>query len=341
MFRNKQSFILLGALIVVLGILVYLRQTAETTQSDLASREFAIKSGDDISRIFMVDQEGNRIDLKRQSGNSWTVNDSFEAWQSHVDFLIDETLEKVAIKGPVPKAARDNVIRRMIITGIKVEVYTNGDEPEMVYYVGGTTPDQLGTYFKHPDDQDPFIVHIPGFNGYLNVRYSLDLDDWISRTVFASERDQIKSVRVEYPSEPLNSFKITNGEQFDVEMDASVAGPLNKGLIKTFLSSFSKLNFEGYDDSKNPRYIDSLKNTVPLIILTVESFNRGITKMTVYPKPMDERTGTLYDKDGNQLAVDADRYYAFVNDRDRLLLIQDYTFGQVFIRSRDLILPNR
>lgn len=63
--------------------------------------------------------------------------------------------------------------------------------------------------------------------------------------------------------------------------------------------------------------------------------------MTVYPKPMDERTGTLYDKDGNQLAVDADRYYAFVNDRDRLLLIQDYTFGQVFIRSRDLILPNR
>lgn len=343
---SKKVLIQLGILIALIGvliILVYTKKNKQRFETENATREFAIKDRNSISRIFMVDKAGKFADLKKQPNGSWTYNDTFDAWQSRVDFLIDETICKLAVKSPVPKTDLDNVLRRFTVAGVKVEIYTTGlNAGKKVYYVGGTTSDQLGTYFLMEGDKSPFVVHVQGFNGYLNSRYTLESDEWISRTIFSSKKEEIEQIKITYPTKPASSFSITqNGDDIDVEMEKGLPTNVSNGAVRSYLNLFELLNFEGYDDTKSKSFIDSLKGTTPLATISVRSKNRGFDELSFYLKPIGDRTGTMVDKDGNVLADDADRFYGIYNKLDRLLIVQDYTFGKVLVRYQDLLMRNK
>lgn len=337
--RLNKRWLILSLLLIVLASLLWLRKMSVTDHSENAIHDFAIHEPATISRVFMVNKAGDHVDLKK-NGNGWTLNDSFDAWQSRVESLLNETISKVKVKGTVPKAARNNVLRRMEISGIKVEIYTgNTSKPELVYYVGGTTPDLLGTYFLKEGDKDPFVLYLPDLNGYLSTRYSLDLDDWISRSVFASSKEEIKSVEVVYPGNSQLSFKINQVDStLMLEGVSGNTSEVNGSALRSYLNLFDVLNFEGYIDSKSDRFNDSLRKTLPVCIIKVISTNRGTDILSIYEKPIDERTGALYDKSGNPLTQDTDKYFAFYNKLNRLLLIQDYTFGKVMVRRQDFLM---
>jgi len=319
-------------LLLIVGIFLLRMRTDKSDAKEDVVPEFAVET-ETVNRIYMIDKQGNFADLKKGDQGIWTFNDSFLAWSSHVDLLLNETMAKLSVKNPVNKSARNNVLSRMAIKAIKVMVYDEkSPKPIKVYYVGGTTSDLLGTYFMEEGDDTPYVIHINGFNGYLNTRYSLDRDEWISRTIFGSTKEQIKSVSMEFPTQPSESYKLINtAGGIDVEMESGLATNVNRGAVRSLLASFDQLNFEGYDDLKSSTFVDSLKQTSPLVIITVESDNRETDRLTFYPKPIDTRTKDLYDKEGNELATDSDRYYAVYNKMDRLLIVQDYTFQKVLV----------
>ncbi len=78
------------------------------------------------------------------------------------------------------------------------------------FYVAGQGPNYHGSYMILENADKPYLVEIQGFDGYLSPRYSTDLNEWRSRAVFALAPKDIRSIRVEYPSEMLNSFTIEN-----------------------------------------------------------------------------------------------------------------------------------
>jgi len=43
----------------------------------------------------------------------------------------------------------------------------------------------------------------------------------------------------------------------------------------------------------------------------------------------------LYDNEGNQFANDPSRFYALYNKLNRVLIVQDYTFGKVLLTAED------
>jgi hypothetical protein len=45
----------------------------------------------------------------------------------------------------------------------------------------------------------------------------------------------------------------------------------------------------------------------------------------------------LYDKDGNQLVHDPERFYAFLNDDLRVMYIQDLVFKNILITYKDFL----
>ncbi len=311
------------------------KQSASSLDPETIS--FAISDPDAVHAIFLTNKQGKSIRLTKKEGE-WVLNKKFPAWQKQVDLLLIETMPKLSIKGTVHKNARTNVIGRMASSGIKVEIFTNNlDAPDKVYYVGGTTPDQLGTYFWMEGSDDPMIVELPGHNGFLNSRYDLNRDQWISRSAFSAEKKDIQKVGIHYPGTPQSSFsleviedEITLFQNFDSSRSA------NAGAMRSYLNLFEKLNYESFAQH-NKHEKDSILSQSPLAIIFLKEKSGDTDTLTIYPKGSYEGMKGLYDKQGNRLAYDPARFYATWSKLDRLLIVQDYTFGKVLLRAEDFI----
>lgn len=330
--QSKRYAFIFIALVAILGGLYFLKSKPKTADIPADFQDFAIEQTEEVTLIFMTDQSGDKqIYLKKQDDGTWTINDKHIAWQKKVDFLLQETMAKVEVQGPAPEAAIPNILKYMSINGIKVEVYRNNQpDPDKVYIVGNTTPTQLGTYFKFSGDHKPMIMQIPGFNGFVNSRYELDEDEWVSPTVFGSPKSDIESVTVSYP-DSKKSFTINHLPDDKYTMTSEIISDENKntGAIKSYLNLFEKLNYETFVFTKTDSLKDALKNSSPFCTITVNSKSRGTDELKFYLKNSNEKMHGLYDEDGNALVSDPSRYYALYNKIDRVLIVQDYTFGKV------------
>ena len=215
--QSKRYVLIFIALLAILGGLYFLKKQPKTGNTPGDYQDFAVDQTNEVTMIFMTNQSGDKqIFLRKQADDSWTINDKHPAWQKKVNFLLNETMAKVEVQGPAPKAAVPNILKYMSINGIKVEVYRNNQpEPSKVYIVGNTTPTQLGTYFKFPGESKPMIMQIPGFNGFVNSRYELEEDEWVSPTVFGSPKSEIEQIEVTYP-ESSKSFQIESNRTINL-----------------------------------------------------------------------------------------------------------------------------
>ncbi|MFT4521105.1 MAG: hypothetical protein ACI8ZN_000029 [Bacteroidia bacterium] len=339
--NTKRNVLIILGFLLAIGILFYIKNSYTRESSSGARVEFAVEHPEQVRQIFMTNKDGTKqVRLVKQDDGSWVLNNQYLAWQKKIDLLLTETMAKVKVKNPAPVTAVDNVITKMAIQGIKVEIYTsNLRMPSETFVVGGTTVDLMGTYFMH-ENEKPQVVHIPGFDGYLSSRFSLEEDDWISHTIFGSTPEEILAIHIDYPADSVGSFRIKNKDGIP-DFTSRVTTPLiNMAAVKSYLNFFEKLNYEGFEKSRSVVFLDSLKASQPYCIIRVISLNRGEEELKVYKKQTDDRTKSLYDKEGQELVEDTDRYYAVYSKLPkRLLFVQDYTFSKVFVRSSEFYLP--
>ncbi|MCB9261221.1 MAG: DUF4340 domain-containing protein [Flavobacteriales bacterium] len=338
---SSKKYLLILILLVAAAVGLYVLR-GQKLNSHKNTEDFYIENPDKVEMIFMTNLLGDKqIFLKKSADGNWTVNDSFPANKKEVDFLLNGTMAKLRTTGPVPNAAKQNIIKAMAIDGIKVEIYENGKNPIKTYIVGGTTPSLLGTYFKNEGNVDPKIVAIPGEEGFVNIRYSLDLDNWISRTIFDSKRLDIEEVEVIYGETPLHGFKMVQNSDGNIDFTAEKFDEkmLNGAAVKSYLNNFELKNFEGFIYA-NDSLKDSLLKTTPYCTIRLKSKNRGVDELKFYRKKSYEKMHGLYDSQGNQLAYDPDRFYGIYNKLGRVLIVQDYTFSKNLRSVNNFLLTN-
>lgn len=305
------------------------------------AQEFSVSEPDKIDRIFLSRKGGIPITLIKKN-NTWYLNDSILVSEQKLNMLLFETAPKLAVKGPVPKTARNNVIKRMAALGTKVEFWEQ-NKILKTYYVGGTTPDQLGTYMWIEGAQDPYIVHIPGFNGYLNSRYILDPNEWLSKELFKWSASEINSVALDYPANPEKSFMFTRKKgSIDVTVDAIHHNkPVNTAAVMAYFSQFNGVFCEGFPTGLSEKFIDSLRSSQPFAILTLKPNSGSSKALRIYHKAAGANMHNLYDNEGNQILHDPERFYAFLEGDSRLLYIQELVFKNILIQYNEFLLPQK
>lgn len=325
----------IGVLVLIIATLSYIllkKQNDGHSTLDPEAVNFKIENPDRVTRIFLTNKLGKKILLDKNEDGTWTLNDSFPAWQKQVDLLLRETMARLSVKGVVHENARDNVVNQLASLGTKVEIYEDDKEqPVKEYYVGGTTADLFGTYFWMEGAEDPMILEIPGHSGFVNSRYELNSEYWISRSVFQARSSEIASVQIDYPGKPENSFRITQrNDSIDLSGPVAINRTANAGAIRSYLNLFEKLNFEGFVDFPREKR-DSITAQQAVAIISLSIKNGKADTLYIYPKGSYEGMKGLYDNNGNKLAHDPDRYYAVWSRLERLLTIQDYTFNKVLV----------
>jgi len=327
--KNLKILILLLAVLLI-AYFVINRNGWNTLKFD--EKEFSVKDTARVTKIFMVTKGGDKVLLERSSNNSWIVNRKLPADDMKVRLLLN-TIHDMKVLKPIAPNAHNKVIGILATEGIKTEIYA-GDKLVKTIYVGSETPDQNGTFMMLEDANEPYVVHIPGFVGYLTPRFFTNELKWRSRLVFNFKADEISKVSVQYFNQAYESFAVINTGQ----------NPLLEGVVLTdlkflkyYLSSFENIYLDGFNEGYIAQKSDSIKSKQAYCIIKLESKSGTNKKLTIYQKPVDKHTKEIYDEDSNAIETDKEKYFVFVDDDSVLATIQDYTFRNILRTKGDFI----
>ena len=334
MKKNKSLFIVLSLLIVI-TVYFYFQNSDTTLKKEL--RDFAVKDTAAITKIFIANRNGNKITLERNKKKEWLLNGKDEPRPDLLKFLLDG-IYKIDIRNKVAKAAYNNVIKTLAASGIKCEIYLNDNStPKKTYYVGGQTEDGLGTFMMIENSNVPFVTEVPGFNGYLTPRYSVDYDAWKQPKIFHLQRENLKSLSVSYTNYPEKSFTIISTDgKYKVE---SVAGKsirdIDSVALENYLSFYKNVFYETRAKDLNAIKKDSILQYPPSIIVSL-SFKNGLVKeVDIYPMLISASSLAQQDANGNALKYDLDRMYGYMKPEKEFVVIQHYTFDKLLRQYND------
>ena len=333
----KNNKILL-AVFILLGLLslIFLYQNKFSTIKE-ELKDFAVKDTANITKIFLADRNGKSITLTRKEDNQWYVNDKHKARRSNILNIL-EALYRVEIRMQVTKSGYNNVVKSLASSAIKCEVYLNHvSKPSKIIYIGGQTEDGTGTFMILENSSAPFIVQIPGFNGYLTPRFNPIEQDWKDPILFSLHPEEIKSIEIAYANFPENSFRISKSK---VGFEVTDINGLNKITnvdsiaCDNYLGMFQTVYYEAESTMKKEK-ADSIISLPPPIRIKVENEKAKIRELDIYPVPVTKASLSQQDSLGSQLNFDVDRVYGYLKSENIFTTIQQQAIEKLFRRKSD------
>lgn len=329
---QKKSIIIILMLALLSGLAIYFYKTKGGHSTiDKEMSDFAVKDTASIDKIFLADKDGKTI-LLEKTKTGWTVNGKYPARYDAVEMLL-YTIRMVEVRSPVSKSSMKNVLKIMASKSTKVEIYSHGDKIKQ-YYVGHTTQDHLGTYMlltnldNDENYEEPFVTHIPGFDGFLNTRYYTDEIDWRDRLVFNYSPPQIKQIKLDLHIMPDSSFTIDlfSMQRFGLKTGKGEQLNFDEAKLKQYITYFFNVNTEVVLDKKD-HLTDSLsKSGIPFATLTVFDRNNGKSVCEFYRKKPIAAKNQEY---GIDYQYDPDRLFIKYNDGKDYGVAQYYIFGKI------------
>lgn len=341
----KKKNILLLLIVLILGLLsVYLIRKDDSSSIRTELMDFAVKDTASISKIFIADRNGNSVSLTRKEAGVWTLNDKYPPRPDMVRNLL-RAIYSLSVKSRVPKAGFNNVINDLASGAVKCEIYLNNNPaPFKIYYVGGQTADALGTLMMIENSSVPFVIEIPGFNGYLTPWYNPVQEVWLEPIIFRYTQEQIKSLSLKYPGFPERSFSLEReNERFIMKLgpENTIHSDIDSVAVDNYLSLYQQVFYEVREGRLKPGQRDSLLGTRAINEIEIESMSGEKKKITIYPMELNESSLILQDSLGNPLTYDVDRMYGYLNYQNEWVVIQHFSFDKLFQSGGNFLLKNR
>ncbi|MFO7789666.1 MAG: DUF4340 domain-containing protein [Bacteroidota bacterium] len=298
-------------------------------------RDFAVKDTASINKIFLVDKDNNEILLERQADDLWKVNEKYTARKDLINILL-ETIRRIEVANPVPKAKQDYVLRDLSANAVKCEIYQD-DDLAKVYYIGGVTKNNLGTYMLIENSSAPFEVNMPGFSGYLTTRYNTDLKEWRSRKAFCYNLHDIAEVEIEYPDEPEQSLRVISHDNNQYELEKLSTGKPVQNFdtvsTKMLVSRFKNVGFEYFVPQEMQQHkLDSLSDIQPIQIFRVKDRDGNQRELECYRRP---NVKEQLNDDGEPFPYDIHRLYGILNNE--VVVMQYRTIDPLSVKLKHLV----
>ena len=339
MKKNRLAIIITSLLIVIAAVLLWNNRYLTSLRGD--AYDFTVRDTASVTRLFFADKSGNHVLLSR-TDEGWKVNEKYDAQPKMVNNML-YTLDKMRIKMPVSLASHDNVITRMAGTNTKVEVYQivprinlfnkvklfPHEKLTKVFYIGDVTQDNSGTYVLKEGADKAYIVHLHGFRGFISSRFSANQEDWRDHKIISENISNIASVKLEFNNNPENSFILNENGRYKYEMkrlnDESNVN-IDTVRVLNLLTSFSDVRFEAFltDITKERR--DSIINSPYQERLTLTTKDGRQEVVRTYTMRIDASAFGFTENDWDD---DPDHKYAYIENNDELVMIQDFAFGKI------------
>ena len=339
---KKRNIILIAAAVLVAAaaLIIALRGSRKAT----FNQDYHVEDIASVTRIFMADKQDNEVLLSRNADSSWVVNGTYAANQPLVDLLL-ETLNTMRIRQQVNRNAVPTIIKDLAAHAIKVEVYQhvyrinwfNGklrlfphEKLTVTYFVGRETQDMMASYMFREGDKVPYVIHIPGFRGFLTPRFVTDPLKWRSHNIVDLNVHAIERVELTIPDMPEEDFAIQReGEGFYMQLAGNRrAAGFDTARVAQMLSSFTWLNFDEFAAIVPNSFADSCVTGTPRTILHITDTAGHTTELRTYIKYNNPADFAAMPDSAMYEVFDLNRLYAIINNQDTVL-IQYYNFDNI------------
>ncbi|MGA3014208.1 MAG: hypothetical protein ABSD71_09245 [Bacteroidales bacterium] len=340
MQKNKK-FIIAVIVLAILAIVLFLTNSKTTFKRELS--DFAIDDTSNITKIFMSDKNNNSLTLTRIKPGKWLVDNKYPGAKVNIDLLLG-TMFRLQVKETVPKPAMENIIKDLATFSVKVEIYQwkyrinlfgmlrlfPHEKLSKVYFVGGPIQSNQGSYMIMEHSTVPFVVFLQGLRGFVTPIYSPIEKYWRDYTIFKKMIQQIESVNVDFPSDPINSFEIQNDANLHIRF---ISLPNNQPIpvfdtlkVMNFLAAFRNINFEALLNDMDEHRKDSILATTPYCIISLTDTSHFTNTIKIFRK--GAAPGEVNEL-GKPAPFDLDRLYALVDDGKDFTLIQYFVFDKI------------
>ena len=302
-------------LIIIFSILIYLfmNRNKSTIQKN---NIFNINDTTSVHTIFMADKYGNEVLIKKYN-NIWKLNEKYTIKKEAINNLLN-SIQKLRIERPVSVNALERVIKNLATKGVKIEIYTKDDVKS--YIIGNPTKNHKANYMLLNDENEPYIVHIPGFSGYPSASYGIQggklniKDNWLDQKIFNNIK-YINNISLIDFTNPKNSFSIImnpiqllNYRKQSIEFDTLA--------INNYVNLIKNINYNSKFNSDS-----ILTNKKPIFGLTVNK-----DTLFLYSKDKIKKTNNQESNIDVLLSK---------NTNNELMIIQKYVFNKVLITLDD------
>lgn len=331
--QKRSLLFIVGALLLLVGIALFVYyKKGRTTTVDEDARNFKFKDTALITKIFIVDKNGNASLLKKTE-KGWIVNDKFACRGDAILNLL-EVIKQVEVKMSVPKQAKQGVLKFMSTQAVKVEIYC-GDKLVKQYYVGHEPQDSEGSYMLLTNIEsgenyaEPYVCYISGFVGFLKPRFIANENEWRDRLVINYTPPQIKQIKVEHFGYPDSSFTIEllNATTFKLYDGNKKIIPFNPNKLKQYLAYYQNISYEYLFTGKNKKLEDSLSLQKPFCKISIVGNGVPNNDYSFYHK----QPSSLVPELGVSYTYDPDRLYLRFSNNKEWALVQCFVFGKLLI----------
>ncbi|MCF6342654.1 MAG: DUF4340 domain-containing protein [Bacteroidales bacterium] len=341
--KKNRPLIFILLFLALIAVFLMSRNNSGTLKEEETG--FAVTDTSAVTKIFIADKKDHSVLLKR-TDSGWLLNGKFQTSSRMVEILL-ETMHDIKVRAPVSLSSHDNIVSRMAVIGIKVEVYEmvyrinlfdkiklfRHEKRTKVFYVGDATQNNRGTFMLMEGAERPYITYLPSLRGFISTRFSALEDDWKSHMVFNNRLIDIQSMSLIFGEEPEGSFKVEvkdarGNYKLTALQDGRNIADYDTLKVLNLLTSFADLRYETRLNKILPQEtIDSIVATPFLYEITLEDRRQGTRFLRAF-----KRAATpdgLADGEGGLIPVDHDRFYALINEGEDFVLMQYFVFDKV------------
>lgn len=280
--QRKKNIWLLIVLIGLIGIniLVFTWHNNESTTA-FDEKLFSIQDTAQIERIVIVGKDfENEI---QKSGQQWIVNGKYKLDEGLRRTLLP-VLREIRVRRTVSENQKEEIIGLLKNNGTKITVYSQ--KGVMTTFLSAGNREENLTYFMLSDSQQPYVVHLPGYESYVAGLFEIPENDWRDRIVMNILWQSLKELHLVYPNNQEKSFSIKASDQF-----FSVPGiqHLDSAQVFDYLQQVEYILTDKYIRPGEFSEYDSLAKTNPMAILKLESIGDELQSITFYPSGENDR----------------------------------------------------
>ena len=341
--KKNRIYIISIAVLLVLCLVIVLFKTGvlHGSNKNIKSDLFAVKDTANVTKVFIADMNGETVLLTRKE-DGWYVQDSIQAMPSKIEALL-ATIANVTLQQVVAKTAQSNINKMMSVNAVKVEVYQKAPKFKIfgikffvkerlvkTYYMGPATMDNMANFAILDGFDEPCIVHIPGFRGFLTPTYSFKETEWYNCDLFTTKITRIKTLSVRDYDNPEESFTVEKaGPRFFNLFNAHHQQIMDYDTVKLLdmLSEFRDKNYETFMSNIPKSERDSILTYNRFRTIILEDVNGKKTTLDMYRKLTPDAMyldAILGREEQVESPYNRDKFYAVLNGNTKNLVQCQY-----------------
>jgi len=338
---KKERYVVISTVILIIATIIIIFSNTQNTLGE-RSNSFSVDDTAKISKIKLSDKSNHNVILTKNNTGYWTVNHKYNADSKNINSFL-ETLSLIQVKSPVSRTAKNKIIKSIEKEAVKVEIFVKKfriniwsillfpfEKLEKTYFVGETTEDKTASYMMIKDAEEPYIIHIPGIKETIGNRYSPIEEKWRDHTILSINMNNIKTVTLEFPKSPDESYTITNEGNYtfslkSLKMNTIITDYDTLKLLKS-LSEMQNIRYENILTNDSAIKKDSILQSTPFHILSITDINNNRTILKTFHKPAPPEQHEFI---GTKNEYDLDRMYVAFNIEKELAIIQFFLFDNI------------